>query len=102
MFMIFLQIIMYRTGRPRVASATRPRSPRRGATGDHKFADLGTGEAQCASMCVQDADVQCVLQFRLIHAAGCALYRCTSRVIHRIELYFCTIQKAISRAVVLD
>lgn len=38
-------------------------------------------------MCVQGVDVQCVLQFTLIHAAGCALHRRTSRVIHRIELY---------------
>ncbi len=38
-------------------------------------------------MCVQDVDVQCVLQFTLINAAGCALHRRTSRVIHRIELY---------------
>ena len=38
-------------------------------------------------MCVQDVDVQCVLQFTLIHAAGCALHRRVSRVIHRIELY---------------
>ena len=39
-------------------------------------------------MCVQDIDVQCVLQFTLLHAAGCALHRHTSRVIHRLELYF--------------
>ena len=38
------------------------------------------------AICVQDVDVQCVLQFTLIHAAGCALHRRTSRVIHRIEL----------------
>jgi hypothetical protein len=41
-----------------------------------------------AAICVQDVDVQCVLQFTLIHAAGCALHRHTSRVIHRLELYF--------------
>ena len=40
-----------------------------------------------AAMCVQDVDVQCVLQFTLLHAAGCALHRHTSRVIHRLELY---------------
>jgi len=40
-----------------------------------------------AAMCVQDIDVQCVLQFTLIHAAGCALHRHASRVIHRLELY---------------
>ena len=39
-------------------------------------------------MCVQGIDVQCVLQFTLINAAGCALHRCTSRVIHRSELSF--------------
>ena len=41
-----------------------------------------------AAMCVQGIDVQCVLQFTLINAAGCALHRCTSRVIHRSKLYF--------------
>lgn len=40
-----------------------------------------------AAMCVQDIDAQCVLQFTLIHAAGCALHRLASRVIHRLELY---------------
>jgi hypothetical protein len=40
-----------------------------------------------AAICVQDIDVQCVLQFTLIHAAGCALHRHASRVIHRLELY---------------
>lgn len=40
-------------------------------------------------MCVQDIDVQCVLQFTLLHAAGCALHRHTSRVIHRLELLTC-------------
>ena len=39
-----------------------------------------------AAMCVQDVDVQCVLQFTLVHAAGCALHRHTSQVIHRLEL----------------
>ena len=39
-----------------------------------------------AAMCVQEIDVQCVLQFTLIHAAGCALHRHTSRVIHRLEM----------------
>ena len=41
-----------------------------------------------AAICVQDIDVQCVLQFTLILAAGCALHRHTSRVIHRLELSF--------------
>jgi hypothetical protein len=35
-----------------------------------------------AAICVQDIDVQCVLQFTLIHAAGCALHRHTSRGIY--------------------
>ena len=46
----------------------------------------GPGSIPEAAMCVQDVDVQCVLQFTLIHAAGCALHRHTSRVIHRLEL----------------
>jgi hypothetical protein len=41
-----------------------------------------------AAICVQDIDVQCVLQFTLINAAGCALHRHTSQVIHRLELSF--------------
>ena len=40
------------------------------------------------AICVRGVDVQCVLQFTLIHADGCALHRRTSRVIHRIELCF--------------
>lgn len=36
--------------------------------------------------CVQVVDVQCVLQFTSLLAAGCALHRRTSRVIHRSEL----------------
>ena len=53
-----------------------------------------------AAICVQDVDVQCVLQFTLIHAAGCALHRRTSRVIHRIELSMCvcTIERVDSRS----
>jgi hypothetical protein len=39
-----------------------------------------------AAMCVRNVDVQCVLQFTLIHAVGCVLHRPTSRVIHRLEL----------------
>lgn len=38
-----------------------------------------------AAICVQDVDVQCVLQFTLIHAVGCALHRPTSQVIHCLE-----------------
>ena len=41
-----------------------------------------------AAICVQNVDVQCVLQFTLIHAAGCVLHRRTSRVIHRQKLFF--------------
>jgi hypothetical protein len=41
-----------------------------------------------AAICVQNVDVQCVLQFTLIHAAGCVLHRRTSRVIHRLKLFF--------------
>ena len=37
-------------------------------------------------MCVRDADDRCVLQFTLRNAAGCALQRRASRVIHRSEL----------------
>ena len=40
-----------------------------------------------AAMCVRDVDVQCVLQFTLVNAAGCALHRRTSRAIHRLELF---------------
>ena len=40
-----------------------------------------------AAICVQNVDVQCVLQFTLIHAAGCVLHRRTSQVIHRLKLY---------------
>ena len=51
-------------------------------------------------MCVQGVDVQCVLQFTLIHAAGCALHRRTSRVIHRSKLFvffaFVTKQRKLS------
>ena len=40
-----------------------------------------------AAICVQGVDVQCVLQFTLIHAASCALHRRTSQVIHRSKLF---------------
>ena len=53
----------------------------------------GPGTVPGAAMCVQDIDVQCVLQFTLIHAAGCALHRHTSRVIHRLELSFPSLQE---------
>ncbi len=41
-----------------------------------------------AARCVRDVDDQGVLQFTLLHAVCCALHRRTSRVIHRLELYF--------------
>ena len=44
-------------------------------------------------MCVRGVDDQCVLQFTLVNATGCALHRRTSRVIHRIELYFVGFEK---------
>lgn len=46
----------------------------------------GHGSDPVAAICVQDVDVQCVLQFTLINAPSCALHRRTSRVIHRMEL----------------
>ena len=45
-----------------------------------------------AAICVQSVDVQCVLQFTLIHAAGCVLHRRTSRVIHRLKLFLFSFQ----------
>ena len=45
-------------------------------------------DGPAAAICVQSVDVQCVLQFTLIHAAGCVLHRRTSRVIHRLKLFF--------------
>ena len=48
--------------------------------------DMAAGEP-AAAICVQDVDVQGVLQFTLIHAVGCALHRRTSRVIHCLEYY---------------
>lgn len=50
-------------------------------------ADVAPGEPR-AAMCVQDVDVQCVLQFTLSNAASCALHRLASRVIHRSEVGF--------------
>jgi len=57
---------------------------------DRRSTDPETGVASGlpeAAICVQDIDVQCVLQFTLVNAAGCALHRHTSRVIHRLEWY---------------
>ncbi len=51
------------------------------------------GRVLPTAMCVRGVDDLCVLQFTLIIAAGCALHRRTSRVIHRIELYFCLVSK---------
>lgn len=47
----------------------------------------GSGSGPAAAMCVQGVDVRCVLQFTSSNAAGCALHRRTSRVIHRSELF---------------
>jgi len=58
------------------------------ASRDRRSTDPETGVASGipeAAICVQDIDVQCVLQFTLLNAAGCALHRHTSRVIHRLE-----------------
>jgi hypothetical protein len=79
----------------RVVSRSPLRRPVRGPSSlderarDRRSTDPETGVASGlpeAAICVQDIDVQCVLQFTLIHAAGCALHRHTSRVIHRLEL----------------
>ena len=40
------------------------------------------------AICVQNIDVQCVLQFTLIHTVCCVLHRLVSRVIHRQEFIF--------------
>ena len=48
--------------------------------------DAATAIKTVAAICVQDVDVQGVLQFTLSIAASCALHRHTSRVIHRPEL----------------
>lgn len=48
---------------------------------------VATGEDPVAAICVQEVDVQGVLQFTLIHTVGCALHRHTSRVIHRSKLF---------------
>ena len=48
-------------------------------------------------MCVQDVDVQCVLQFTLSNAASCALHRRASRVIHRPKLFLWFSVRSLSR-----
>ena len=71
------------------------------ATHDLRSTDPETGVAPRmpeAAICVQDIDVQCVLQFTLIHAAGCALHRHTSRVIHRLELYILSFRSQLGGA----
>ena len=72
---------------PRAPQCARPRAP-----GVRLFnptlRQVWPRERPGAAMCVQGIDVQCVLQFTLVNAAGCALHRCTSQVIHRSELYF--------------
>ena len=71
-----------------VRRPTRPGARRRRLSAND---DPQTGAAPGqpgATMCVQDADDRCVLQFTLHNAAGCALHRRASRVIHRSELCF--------------
>lgn len=66
----------------------RPVRENNRASRDWRFTDPETGVTSGlpeVAICVQDFDVQCVLQFTLINAAGCALHRHTSRVIHRVE-----------------
>jgi hypothetical protein len=68
------------------ASTSNARDTR--SSRDRHSTDPETGVASGlpeAAICVQDIDVQCVLQFTLVNAAGCALHRHTSRVIHRLE-----------------
>ena len=79
-------------GRPSVqravSSAATPNARDNRTPRDVLVTDPETGVASGlpeAAICVQDFDVQCVLQFTLINAAGCALHRHTSRVIHRLE-----------------
>ena len=72
---------------PRFSSAT-PNARNDRAFRDKRYTDPETGVTSGipeVAICVQDFDVQCVLQFTLVNAAGCALHRHTSRVIHRIE-----------------
>ena len=90
----------HRSPRPRGRATGRGTGPRRTSDAAGANAILPTlgqawprREAE-AAMCVQDVDVQCVLQFTLIHAASCALHRRTSRVIHRTELsLFCCLRR---------
>ena len=47
----------------------------------------GPGCEPEATICVQDVDVQCVLQFTLSNTVGCTLYQHMSLVIHCLELF---------------
>lgn len=72
------------------ARLRRPLREKFSASRDMRFTDPETGVTSGlpeVAICVQDFDVQCVLQFTLVNAAGCALHRHTSRVIHRIEWF---------------
>ena len=78
-----------RTGDP-IVGCDGPVRERRGRLAIRFLTDPETGVASGvpeAAICVQDLDVQCVLQFTLINAAGCALHRRTNRVIHRQECF---------------
>ena len=72
---------------PRAPQSARPRAPGVRLL-NPTLRQMWPRERPGAAMCVQGIDVQCVLQFTLVNAAGCALHRCTSQVIHRSELYF--------------
>ena len=83
------------------SSVPQGAEPGRAGSATVLFTDPQTGEAPAgtrAAMCVQDVDVQRVLQFTLIHAANCALHRHTSRVIHRIESFFLSTESWTRRA----
>ena len=59
------------------------------------------GQVYKLRLCVESfKQDQCVLQFTLILAAGCALHRRTSRVIHRSELFrgflFCVLSSTLT------
>lgn len=76
------------TRRCSICSSASTFNARADASRDRRLTDPETGVASGwpeAAICVQDFDVQCVLQFTLINAAGCALHRHTSQVIHRLE-----------------
>ena len=77
---------LYGQREPRRSNASANTVNRRLISSTDPETGVATGMPE-AAICVQDIDVQCVLQFTLIHAAGCALHRHTSRVIHRLELY---------------